>query len=98
MMSALARLYAGLVNLPQGEVINLGAPFHSFTRREPFGIVATILPWNAPINQAARAIAPALAAGNVVVAKPSEETSRSIVALAALAVQESGSAESPQGE
>lgn len=82
--------YAGLVNLPQGEVINLGAPFHSFTRREPFGIVATILPWNAPINQAARAIAPALAAGNVVVAKPSEETSRSIVALAALAVQECG--------
>lgn len=82
--------YAGLVNLPQGDVINLGAPYHSFTRREPFGVVATILPWNAPINQAARAIAPALAAGNVVVAKPSEETSRSLVALATLAVEECG--------
>jgi len=82
--------YGGLVNLPQGEVINLGAPYHSYTRREPYGVVGAILPWNGPINQAARAIAPAIAAGNVVVAKPSEETSRSIVALARLAVEECG--------
>ena len=82
--------YGGLVNLPQGDVINLGAPYHSYTRREPFGVVGAILPWNGPINQAARAVAPAIAAGNVVVAKPSEETSRSVVALARLAVDECG--------
>jgi len=80
--------YGGLVNLPQGDVINLGSPYHSYTRREPFGVVGAILPWNGPINQAARAVAPAIAAGNVVVAKPSEETSRSVVALARLAVEE----------
>jgi len=82
--------YGGLANIFFGEVINLGAPYHSYTRREPYGVVAVILPWNAPLNQAARAIAPALAVGNVAVAKPSEETSSSAVALARLAVEECG--------
>src|SRR5690606_7667461 len=50
--------YGGLVNLPHGEIIDLGANYHSYTRREPFGVVGVILPWNAPLNQAARAIAP----------------------------------------
>ena len=40
----------------QGEVIDLGPAYHSYTRREPFGVVGIILPWNVPINQAARAI------------------------------------------
>jgi aldehyde dehydrogenase (NAD+) len=78
--------YGGLVNAGHGEVINLGSGYHSYTRREPFGVVGAILPWNAPINQAARAIAPALAAGNTVVAKPSEETSGTLLRLAELAV------------
>ena len=82
--------YAGLVNVNHGEVINLGPGYHSYTRREPFGVVGVILPWNAPLNQAARAIAPALAAGNVVVAKPSEDTPGSLLALAKLAVDECG--------
>ena len=82
--------YGGLVNLPHGEVIDLGAAYHSYTRREPFGVVAVILPWNVPLNQAGRAIAPALAAGNVVVAKPSEFTSVTLLALAKLAVEECG--------
>ena len=79
--------YGGLVNVAQGEVINLGAGYHSYTRREPFGVVGVILPWNAPLNQAARAIAPALAAGNTVVAKPSEETSTTLVMLAKMAIE-----------
>jgi aldehyde dehydrogenase (NAD+) len=79
--------YGGLVNTGHGEVINLGAQYHAYTRREPFGVVGVILPWNSPLNQAARGIAPALAAGNTVVAKPSEETSSSLVALAQLASQ-----------
>ncbi|HSV07127.1 MAG TPA: aldehyde dehydrogenase family protein [Candidatus Binatus sp.] len=79
--------YGGLVNALGGETIDLGAGYHSYTRREPFGVVGVILPWNAPINQAARAGAPALAAGNVVVAKPSEFTSASLLELARLAVE-----------
>lgn len=79
--------YGGLVNIGHGEVINLGSGYHSYTRREPFGVVGVILPWNAPLNQAARAIAPALAAGNTIVAKPSEETSGTLVKLAELAVR-----------
>jgi aldehyde dehydrogenase (NAD+) len=82
--------YGGLVNALHGEVIDIGAAYHSFTRREPFGAVGVILPWNAPLNQAARAIAPALAAGNAVVAKPSEETSGSLLAFARIAVEECG--------
>ena len=83
-------LYGGLVNAIPGETIDLGANYHSYTRREPFGVVGVILPWNAPINQAGRAIAPALAAGNVVVAKPSEFTSASLLELARIAVEECG--------
>lgn len=82
--------YGGLANIFYGEVINIGAPYHSYTRREPFGVVATILPWNAPLNQAARAIAPALAVGNTVVAKPSEETPSTLVEVARLAVETCG--------
>jgi aldehyde dehydrogenase (NAD+) len=83
-------LYGGLVNAIHGETIDLGAGYHSYTRREPYGVVGVILPWNAPLNQAGRGIAPALAAGNVVVAKPSEFTSASLLELARLAVAECG--------
>lgn len=82
--------YGGLVNLHQGEKIDLGPNYHSYTVREPFGVVGVITPWNAPLNQAARGIAPALAVGNVVVSKPSEFTSATTVELAELAVKECG--------
>lgn len=82
--------YGGLVNLFQGEKIDLGGNYHSYTIREPFGPIAVITPWNAPINQAARGIAPALAVGNTVVSKPSEFTSATTVNLAKLAVEECG--------
>ena len=76
--------YAGLVNLQAGEVLDLGPGFHSYTEREPYGVVGVITPWNAPMNQAARATAPALAAGNTVVVKPSEMTSATTLELARL--------------
>lgn len=79
--------YGGLVNLFQGEKIDLGAAYHCYTSREPFGVVGVITPWNAPLNQAARAVAPALAAGNAVVLKPSEFTSGTSVEVARLAVE-----------
>ena len=77
--------YAGLVNAFQGNVIDLGEGYHSYTRHEPFGVVGIIVPWNGPLTQAARGIAPALAAGNTVVAKPSEFTSASLLELSRLA-------------
>ena len=88
--AAYFEFYGGLVNLYQGEKIDLGSGYHSYTIREPFGAVGVITPWNAPINQAARGIAPALAAGNTVVSKPSEFTSATTVALAKMAVEECG--------
>ena len=77
--------YGSLVYLPTGEVLDVAPAQHVYTKREPFGVVGVITPWNLPLNQAARAIAPALVAGNVVVAKPSEITSQTTVELARLA-------------
>ncbi len=83
--AAYFEFYAGLVNLEAGAVLDLGPGYHCYTRREPFGVVGVITPWNAPLNQAARGIAPALATGNVVVAKPSELTSSTTLELARIA-------------
>ena len=80
--------YAALVNLPAGEVLDIQPSLHVYTLREPLGVVGVITPWNLPINQAARACAPALAAGNTVVAKPAESTSRTTVELARIASEE----------
>jgi aldehyde dehydrogenase (NAD+) len=85
--AAYFEFYAGLVNLPGGEVVNLGPSFHAYTRREPLGVVGVITPWNAPLNQATRAVAPALAAGNSVVAKPSEFASATTLELARIATE-----------
>ena len=57
--------------------------------KEPIGVVAAITPWNFPLAMIARKIAPALAAGCTVIAKPAEDTPLTALALAALA-QEAG--------
>lgn len=85
--AAYFEFYGGLVNVIHGETIDLGPDFHSYTTREPFGVVGVITPWNAPLNQAARAAAPALAAGNTVVIKPSEFTSSTTLELARMATE-----------
>jgi aldehyde dehydrogenase (NAD+) len=77
--------YGGLIGMPIGETLDVAPDQHVYTRREPFGVVGVITPWNVPINQAARACAPALAAGNTVVVKPSEYTSSTSIRLAQLA-------------
>ncbi len=79
--------YGGLTTLPAGEVVDTGPGFHSFSKRVPFGVVGIITPWNLPLNQSARAIAPALAMGNVVVCKPSEHTSGTATELAKIAIE-----------
>ncbi len=79
--------YGGLAPSLHGETIPVGPQQHSYTVLEPYGVVGVITPWNAPLNQAARSIAPALAAGNCVVQKPSEYTSLTALLFAEMAVE-----------
>ena len=79
--------YGGLAPSIQGENIQIGPAQHSYTIYQPYGVVGIITPWNAPLNQAARSMAPALAAGNTVVLKPSEYTSVTTVKFAQMAEQ-----------
>jgi (Z)-2-((N-methylformamido)methylene)-5-hydroxybutyrolactone dehydrogenase len=70
--------FGGLADKIQGAVIPLDKKgFFNFTRYEPLGVVAAIMPWNSPLLLTAWKLAPALAAGNTVVIKPSEFTSAS---------------------
>jgi phenylacetaldehyde dehydrogenase len=61
-----------------------GANFHSYTLREPLGVVGQIIPWNFPLLMAAWKLGPALATGNCVVLKPAEQTSLTALRLAGL--------------
>ncbi|MBI4259226.1 MAG: aldehyde dehydrogenase family protein [Actinobacteria bacterium] len=73
--SAQFRYHSGWPSKLHGETIPSSIPGHlSFTRRGPVGVVAQIVPWNFPLIMAARNTAPALACGNAVILKPSEET------------------------
>lgn len=85
--ASLMRFYAESVDKVMGDVY--GSDKHSFVaqRLVPRGVVAAVTPWNFPTVNAVRKLAPALAAGNCVVLKPSELSSRSAVHLAQLAVQ-----------
>jgi acyl-CoA reductase-like NAD-dependent aldehyde dehydrogenase len=77
--------YAGWCDKLHGQVIPVPTSHLNYTRREPLGVVVQITPWNAPIFTAGWQIAPAIAAGNAVVIKPSELTPASTLALARLA-------------
>lgn len=79
--------YGGLTDKLQGDTIPVRWGAFDFTTREPFGVSAHIIPWNFPLAMAARGIAPALAAGNCVVAKPAEDASLSVLRLAELAIK-----------
>lgn len=68
------RFYAGLCETLGSEVTPARGDYVSFTTYEPWGVAAAITPWNSPVNLAAEKIAPALAAGNAVILKPSELT------------------------
>ncbi|MBC3379914.1 gamma-aminobutyraldehyde dehydrogenase [Serratia fonticola] len=76
------RFFAGAVRTQQGQLAGEYVEGHtSMIRRDPIGVVASIAPWNYPLMMAAWKIAPALAAGNTVVFKPSEHTPLTILAL-----------------
>jgi aldehyde dehydrogenase (NAD+) len=85
MSAAYFRYYAGVLQAHGGRVIDQGDRALTYTRLEPYGVVGVITPWNLPLNQACRAVAPALAVGNAIVLKPSEFTSVSALQLARIA-------------
>jgi aminobutyraldehyde dehydrogenase len=77
------RFFAGVCRSPQGLAAGEYLAGHtSFIRRDPVGVVASIAPWNYPLMMAAWKIAPAIAAGNTLILKPSEVTPLSLLKLA----------------
>ncbi len=84
------RYYSGSPSRLTGDVLPVSplvGEALTYTRRQPLGVVAAIVPWNFPLLIASWKIAPALAAGNAVVVKPSEMTSLTTVRLAELAIE-----------
>jgi aldehyde dehydrogenase (NAD+) len=76
------RYFGGLADKIEGTVIPTDkSGIFNFTRREPLGVIAMITPWNSPLLLLAWKLAPALAAGNTAVIKPSEFTSASTLAF-----------------
>ncbi|MFC5677409.1 gamma-aminobutyraldehyde dehydrogenase [Aeromicrobium endophyticum] len=80
------RFFAGAARLLEGKATaEYVEGLSSSIRREPIGVVAQVTPWNYPFAMAIWKIAPALAAGNTIVLKPSDTTPRSTVRLAEIA-------------
>ena len=81
---------AGWATKIEGNTIDIsvpympGANFHSYTLREPVGVVGQIIPWNFPLLMAAWKLGPALTTGNCVVLKPAEQTPLTALRLAEL--------------
>ncbi len=76
--------YAGAADKLEGRSVPLGADYMNLTVREPVGITAHIIPWNYPTSTFARGVAPALAAGCAVIAKPAETTPFTALLMAQL--------------
>ncbi len=79
------RYFAGVCRAPQGLAAGEYLAGHtSMIRRDPVGVVASIAPWNYPLMMAVWKIAPAIAAGNTLILKPSEQTPLTTLKLAEL--------------
>jgi aldehyde dehydrogenase (NAD+) len=77
--------FAGAADKIQGETIPSDKTnFFVYTRREPIGVVGAIVPWNSPVLLLTWKLAPALAAGCTIVAKPAEQTPASVLEFAGL--------------
>lgn len=87
------RYFAGFATRIQGKTVDLSVPylpdaeFTGYTRRDPVGVVAGIVPWNVPLCQAVWKAAPVLATGCTIVLKPAEQTPLTALWLAELAEQ-----------
>jgi aldehyde dehydrogenase (NAD+) len=78
------RYYAGAADKLSGEQLPIAETTYAYTVRVPLGVVAAIIPWNSPLPIMSWKLAPALAAGNTVVLKPSELAGASCLKAAAL--------------
>jgi aminobutyraldehyde dehydrogenase len=82
------RFFAGAARTMHGAMAGEYLPgFTSMVRRDPIGVVASIAPWNYPLMMASWKLAPALAAGNTVVLKPSEQTPLTALKLATICAE-----------
>lgn len=77
--------YAGWTDKIFGKTIPVDGDFFCFTKHEPIGVCAQIIPWNYPIMMLAWKFGPALACGNTLVLKPAEQTPLSALVIAELA-------------
>ncbi|TMN21521.1 aldehyde dehydrogenase family protein [Lentibacillus cibarius] len=68
------RYYAGLIRAPEGQAADAPESIHTTVVHEPVGVCGLIVPWNFPLLMSVWKIAPALAAGNTIILKPSEVT------------------------
>lgn len=81
------RYYAAVCETWQNEMTSPRSEYFSMALVEPFGVIAAITPWNSPIMNEAQKAAPALAAGNAVLIKPSEETPQLALELARICAE-----------
>ena len=81
--------FAGAADKINGDQIPFRPDALAYTRREPVGVVAAILPWNSPISLCSWKLGPGLAAGNALILKPAEQTPVSLLELAKL-IEEAG--------
>ena len=82
------RYFAGWPTHINGEVLPVAQPnMHCYTRKEPVGVAAQIIPWNFPLLMAAWKVAPALAAGCTIVLKPAEQTPLTALRFGELALE-----------
>lgn len=79
--------YARAIDSYYGLALPVDENFHVYTRREPLGVCGSVIAWNYPMQLFGRAVAPALATGNTMVIKPADETPRTAVRIAELAIE-----------
>ena len=79
--------FAGWADKIQGETIPVKGSQLVYTRREPLGVVAAIVPWNFPLLLATWKVGPALATGNTVILKPASQTPLTALALGEMAIE-----------
>ena len=81
------RYYAGWADKIEGRTIPVNGPYFCYTRHEPVGVCAQIIPWNFPLLMQAWKWAPALAAGCTIVLKPAEQTPLTALRVGELAME-----------
>lgn len=78
------RYFAGAADKLGGDTVEVGPASANYTRREPHGVVAVVIPWNAPLSLMSAKVGAALAAGNTVVVKAAEQAACSVLRWATL--------------